>query len=158
MAKGLLAKETLLTCTSVVKLAVPEPVTFTKLVSDPLDIEAVPSVIVPPVTVPEPVILPAPVILPPVIVNVPSVRVVDVRLVNPAIVVAVAPKLIAVLPTVTLEFDKDALAILVNVLSGPLIVLFVNVSVVSFNTTVPVAFGNVTVLSAVGSVTVNVVS
>ena len=36
--------------------------------------------------------------------------------------------------------------------------MFVNVSVLSNNETVPVAFGRVIVLSAVGSVTVNVVS
>ena len=46
----------------------------------------------------------------------------------------------------------------VIVLSGPFIVLFVNVSVVSCKTTVPVAFGKLTVLSAVGSITVKVVS
>ena len=45
-----------------------------------------------------------------------------------------------------------------NVLLAKLIVLLVKVSVVSFNTIVPVAFGIVTVLSAVGSVTVNTVS
>ena len=38
------------------------------------------------------------------------------------------------------------------------IVLLVNVSVVSANTIVPVAFGNVIVLSAVGSTVVSVVS
>ena len=38
------------------------------------------------------------------------------------------------------------------------IVLLVNVSVLSCNTTVPVAFGNVIVLSAVGSATVRFVS
>ena len=37
-------------------------------------------------------------------------------------------------------------------------VLFVNVAVLSSNTTVPVAFGKVIVLSAVGSTTVKVVS
>ena len=46
----------------------------------------------------------------------------------------------------------------VNVLLEPLIVLFVNVSVVSFNTIVPVAFGIVTVLSASGFSTIKVVS
>ena len=42
--------------------------------------------------------------------------------------------------------------------TGDVNVLFVNVSVLSNNETVPVAFGRVIVLSAVGSVTVNVVS
>ena len=46
----------------------------------------------------------------------------------------------------------------VIVLSGPLIVLLVNVAVSSCKTTVPVAFGKLTVLSAVGSITVKVVS
>ena len=48
--------------------------------------------------------------------------------------------------------------VVVNVLLAKLIDLFVSVSVVSFNTIVPVASGIVTVLSAVGSVTVNTVS
>ena len=42
--------------------------------------------------------------------------------------------------------------------TGDVNVLFVNVSVLSNNETVPVAFGRVIVLSAVGSVTTNVVS
>ena len=43
-------------------------------------------------------------------------------------------------------------------IAGLVNVLFVSVSVVSFKTIVPVAFGIVTVLSAVGSSTVKVVS
>ena len=46
----------------------------------------------------------------------------------------------------------------VTVFESKSIVLFDNVAVSSCNTTVPVALGNVIVLSAVGSVTVNVVS
>ena len=44
------------------------------------------------------------------------------------------------------------------VITGVVKILFVRVSTVSCNTTVPVAFGKVIVLSAVGSVTVSVVS
>ena len=44
------------------------------------------------------------------------------------------------------------------VITGVVKILFVKVSTVSCNTTVPVALGKVIVLSAVGSVTVNVVS
>ena len=44
------------------------------------------------------------------------------------------------------------------VLFAKLIVLFVSATVSSCKTTVPVAFGKLTVLSAVGSITVRVVS
>ena len=68
--------------------------------------------------------------------------------------VIVPPRLIAVLlppclATVIALLDNELFAIFVNVLSGPLIVLFVSVSVVAFPTSVSVAAGNVTVTSAV---------
>src|SRR5210317_1934550 len=59
IAKGFVATETLFTCTSVVKLAVPEPVTLTALVKEPLLNEAVPSVIVVADTLVKPLILDA---------------------------------------------------------------------------------------------------
>ena len=55
----------------------------------------------------------------------------EVTLVNPAIVVELAPKLIDVEPTVTAEFESDELPIFESVLDEPLIVLFVSVAVVS---------------------------
>ena len=51
----------------------------------------------------------------------------EVTLVNPAKVVELAPKLIAVEPTVTAEFESDELPIFDNVFDEPLIVLFVSV-------------------------------
>ena len=51
----------------------------------------------------------------------------------PAIVVALAPKLIDVEPTVTAEFDKLELPIFDKVFELPLIVLFVSVFVVPEN-------------------------
>ena len=85
------------------------------------------------------------------------------------IVVCVPPKLIASSPIVTVEFaklafvipaepDKLAFTIPEIVFEPAAIVLFVKVSVVSFNTIVPVEFGIVTVLSAVGFSTVKTVS
>ena len=84
-------------------------------------------------TVPENVPFTALAIEPLLIDNVPSVKVVDVILVIPVN-----------------EPVKELLP--------PAIVLFVNVSVVSFNTIVPVAFGNDIVLSAVGFTVVKFVS
>ena len=66
---------------------------------------------------------------------------VEVKELNPTKVVTVAPRLILVLPIVTALFARLLLAIEVAVVN-----------------TVPVSFGNVIVRSAVGSVTVNVVS
>ena len=60
--------------------------------------------------------------------------------------------------TVIELFDNDELPMFDNVLSAPLIVLFVNVSVFALSEPVPAASGNVIVLSAVGSATVKVVS
>ena len=85
------------------------------------------------------------------------------------IVVCVPPKLIASSPIVTVEFAKLAFEIAAEpdklaftnpeiVFEPAAIVLFVKVSVVSFNTIVPVEFGIVTVLSAVGFSTVKTVS
>ena len=55
----------------------------------------------------------------------------EVTLVNPAIVVELAPKLIDVEPTVTAEFESDELPMFESVLDEPLIVLFVSVADVS---------------------------
>jgi len=63
------------------------------------------------------------------------------------------PILIALIP-----LDNSSSPIFVIVLLSASIVLFVKVSVLSNNETVPVAFGNVIVLSAVGSTTVKFVS
>jgi hypothetical protein len=65
--------------------------------------------------------------------------------VNPATVAAVLPKDTLVDPTVTAEFVKAALPILLNVLLEPLIVLFVSVSVVALPTIVSVEVGKVSV-------------
>ena len=59
-------------------------------------------------------------------VNAP-VKPVEVTDVNPANVVELAPRAIAVVPTVIELFVKEALAILLSVFDAPLIVLFVNV-------------------------------
>lgn len=56
------------------------------------------------------------------------------------------------------EFVSELLAMLLSVLLDPLMVLFVSVCVVSVPTRVVVASGSVIVRSAVGSVTVSVVS
>ena len=69
------------------------------------------------------------------------INAVEVNELNPTKVVTVAPKLTPVLPIVTELFAK---------LLFPIEVELVN--------TVPVSFGSVIVLSAVGSVAVNVVS
>jgi hypothetical protein len=58
MAKGLVATDTLFTCTSVVKFAVPLAVTFTIPVKEPLFNDAVPSVRVVDVKLVIPVIVP----------------------------------------------------------------------------------------------------
>lgn len=79
-------------------------------------------------------------------VNAPT-NVVDVTDVRPAKVVTVAPKATFVLPIVTLEFVNDALAMLLNVLEDPLIVLFVRVSAPANVASVPVD-GSVTLVVA----------
>ena len=75
-------------------------------------------------------------------------RLVDETLDNPDNVVALAPRLIEVVPTVTELFVKLALAMLDNVLELPLIVLLVNVSEPANVANVPVV-GNVTLVVAV---------
>ena len=65
--------------------------------------------------------------------------------VKPAIVAAVPPKDTDVLPIVTLEFVRLALAMLDSVFDDPLIVLLVRVSVVARPTKVSLAVGSVKV-------------
>lgn len=77
-------------------------------------------------------------------VNAPA-KLVDVTDDRPANVVAVAPNATLVEPIVTLLLVSDALAMFVNVLLEPLMVLFVSVSVVARPTTVSVDVGNVNV-------------
>ena len=72
-------------------------------------------------------------------------KLVDVTLVSPASVVAVPPRLTEVLPIVSDEFVRLALAMLLRVLLEPLMVLFVSVSVVARPTSVSVLVGSVSV-------------
>ena len=79
--------------------------------------------------------------------------------VKPAIVAAVPPKDTDVLPIVTLEFVRLALAMLDSVFDDPLIVLLVNVSVVARPTKVSVVAGKVkapllTIVEMIGAVSV----
>ena len=73
----------------------------------------------------------------------------DVVTVPEPVIVKVSPKSIACVPlspvTVIVEFDKEPFPIFDNVLLAPLIVLFVNVSVVALPTRVSVDVGNVNV-------------
>ena len=87
----------------------------------------------------------------------------EVSIPSPPETVSVSPKSTALFEplsaeTVIVEFDNELLPIFDNVLLLPLIVLLVSVSVVSFKTIVPVAFGIVTVLSASGLAATRVVS
>ena len=68
-----------------------------------------------------------------------------VRSLTPAIVVALAPKLIDVVPTVTAELERLELPILDNVFELPEIVLFVSVSVVALPRIVSAVVGKVKV-------------
>ena len=72
-------------------------------------------------------------------------NVVDVTELNPAKVVTVAPRETEVEPIVTALFVSDALAMLLNVLEEPLIVLLVNVSEPAKVARVPVV-GKVTLV------------
>ena len=68
-----------------------------------------------------------------------------VRSLTPAIVVALPPKLIDVVPTVTAELERLELPMFDNVFELPDIVLFVSVSVVALPTSVSVDVGKVNV-------------
>ena len=69
-----------------------------------------------------------------------------VRSLTPAIVVALPPKLIDVVPTVTAELERLELPIFDNVFELPEIVLLVSVSVVALPTMVSAVVGKVSVL------------
>ena len=88
---------------------------------------------------------------------------VTVTVVNPPKVRLDAPKAIAVVPTVTDELVRLALAMLVSVLLAPLIVLLVRVSVVARPTKVSVLVGRVkvpvlTIVEMTGAVNVLLVN
>ena len=68
-----------------------------------------------------------------------------VRSLTPAIVVALPPKLIDVVPTVTAELERLELPMFDNVFELPDMVLFVSVSVVALPTNVSVDVGKVIV-------------
>ena len=78
-------------------------------------------------------------------------KLVEVTLVNPASVVAVAPRLTEVEPIVTAEFVSDALPMLVRVLVAPLIDLFVSVCVPAVVTTSAPATVRLVALSVVNA-------
>ena len=134
-----------------------------------VSVAASPNVIVPPlnVVVPVTVKLPATVVFAPLIVILVVDELPDFICNSPLLFVnlpySVPPSLSITSAPSASRFTSPALSKVIDepvifVMTGFVKVLFVNVSVVSLPTRVSVAFGNDTVLSAVGSTTVNVVS